>query len=53
MKPSFRKLYPGKKYDIAFPFENEESDVEIPKDTIQKIAIVTIFSWICSAPSAW
>jgi hypothetical protein len=37
MKPRFRKLYPGKKYEIEFPFESEESDVEIPKDTIQEI----------------
>jgi hypothetical protein len=32
LKPRFRKLYPGKKYDIQFPFETEKSEIEIPRE---------------------
>jgi hypothetical protein len=37
MKPGFRKLYPGKRYDIQFPFENEKCEIEIPIDVIKKL----------------
>jgi len=37
MKSRYRKIYPGRKYAIQFPFETEQSEIEIPKQNIQRI----------------